>query len=167
MALWLGHAQSHGGTVSGEEEIRAVAEMLVDAIRRAVEAEVRCGSPEAASSYGSGLAPRGTIRAARLGRLGSHKNLLAWLREQTSYMSVAQVGRQLKKHPETIYRLISEEGLPAVKDHHRWKIDPNSLADWLEARGFAVAVATTPVGKRGNGNGARSGRVGSRPARPG
>lgn len=126
--------------MSREDEIRVAVEMLVNVIRRAIEDDVRSGAAGAVASYGSHTATRVKVQASKLTSVSSPKNILAWLREQTSYMSVAQAGRLVKKHPETVYRLILEEGLPAVKDHQRWKIDPNQLADWLESRGFGCVA---------------------------
>jgi hypothetical protein len=39
----------------------------------------------------------------------------------------------LRKHPETIYRMIAA-GFPAVRDEARWKFDSLKVADWLEQR---------------------------------
>jgi excisionase family DNA binding protein len=118
--------------------------MLVNVIRRAVEDDVRFGSIETLGSH----ATRIKVQPSKLTAVSSPKHIVAWLREQNGYWSVAQVARLLKKHPETVYGLISEDDLPAVKDRRRWKIDPKRLADWLEARGFShltlSQIATRP-----------------------
>lgn len=76
---------------------------------------------------------------ARTSVLSPPDSVLASLRLQRAYLSVSQVSRLLGRHRETVYILISADGLPAVKDKRRWKVDPIRLADWLEMRGYASA----------------------------
>lgn len=125
-------------------EIRRIAEMLVSALRCAVEDEVRSGSAGTPSSYVSRL----KVQPSKLTAVSTSRDTVAWLREQIGYWSVAQVARLLQKHRETVYGLISNDGLPAVKDRRRWKIDPKQLAVWLETRDYAhltlAQMATRP-----------------------
>jgi excisionase family DNA binding protein len=61
-------------------------------------------------------------------------NVLDYLQRLHRYLAVSEVAKLLRKHPETIYRHIKEDGLPAIKDGRRWKIDSAALADWYGNR---------------------------------
>ena len=61
-------------------------------------------------------------------------NVLAYLERLPRYLAVSEVAKLLRKHSETIYRHINEDGLPAIKDGRRWKIDSAALADWYRKR---------------------------------
>jgi excisionase family DNA binding protein len=69
----------------------------------------------------------------------------AYLRGLRELLTVKMAAKILARHPETIYRLIDHEGLPAEKHGRRWKIDPILLANWLEAD--AVGCESTIPGK--------------------
>ncbi len=57
-------------------------------------------------------------------------NVLDYLERLNLYLTVKEAAKILRKHPETIYRHTKEDGLPAIKDGRRWKIDSSALADW-------------------------------------
>lgn len=57
-------------------------------------------------------------------------NVLDYLERLNCFLTVKEAARILRKHPETIYRHIDDDELPAVKDGRRWKIDSRELADW-------------------------------------
>lgn len=61
-------------------------------------------------------------------------NVLDYLQQPPRYLAVSEVAKLLRKHSETIYRHINEDGLPAIKDGRRWKIDSAALADWYRKR---------------------------------
>ena len=47
---------------------------------------------------------------------------------------VREVASLLQCHPETIYRQIKTEGLPAKRHGAGWKFDSEEVAEWLEER---------------------------------
>jgi excisionase family DNA binding protein len=57
-------------------------------------------------------------------------NVLDYLERINCYLTVKEAAKILRKHRETIYRHIKDDGLPAIKDGRRWKIDSRALADW-------------------------------------
>ncbi len=64
----------------------------------------------------------------------SIESLTAYLRSMRRLLSSREVATILGHHQETVYRLISESGLPAQKHRGRWRHDPIKLADWIEAQ---------------------------------
>lgn len=61
-------------------------------------------------------------------------DLITRLRRMCRLLSVKEAALILKKHPETIYRMIHDQRLAAVLDGARWKIDPQRLADYIARR---------------------------------
>jgi excisionase family DNA binding protein len=47
-------------------------------------------------------------------------------------LTVREVASALHCHPETIYRQIKTDDLPAKRHGNRWKFDPIEVAEWLE-----------------------------------
>jgi excisionase family DNA binding protein len=44
-----------------------------------------------------------------------------------NYLTVIEVGRRLKVHPETVKRLCRQGDLPATKIHNTWLINKDTL----------------------------------------
>lgn len=61
-------------------------------------------------------------------------NVLDYLDRANRYLTVSELVKMLRKHRETIYTHIREDGLPAMKDGHLWKIPSAGLADWIRRR---------------------------------
>lgn len=49
-------------------------------------------------------------------------------------LTVREVALALHCHPETIYRQIKADDLPAKRHGKRWKFDPLEVTAWLEQR---------------------------------
>jgi excisionase family DNA binding protein len=73
-------------------------------------------------------------------------SIIEYLRNQRELWTIKRAARALAHHPETVYTLIKNNGLPATKDGRRWKIDPIRLADWLEGQDSAPTVIAQPAG---------------------
>ena len=65
-------------------------------------------------------------------------------------LNVREVASLLRCHPETIYRQIKAEHLPAKRHCNRWKFDPIEIADWLEQHSAKRNKA--PAGEEAHGN---------------
>ena len=61
-------------------------------------------------------------------------SLFSHLRTMKRWIATREVSELLHCHPETIYRRVKEEGLPAHRDGRRLKFYPPEIADWLELR---------------------------------
>lgn len=61
------------------------------------------------------------------------EDIVAYLRRIHRYLTTKEVSIILRKHPETIYKLI-KLGFPAIRDGSRWKHDSCRVADWIEER---------------------------------
>ena len=62
-----------------------------------------------------------------------HDDLIAHLRRIRRCLTTRELSLLLRKHPETIYRMVAS-GFPAIRDGGRWKFDSLKVADWLEKR---------------------------------
>lgn len=49
-------------------------------------------------------------------------------------LTVRDIACLLHCHPETVYRQIRTEDLPAKRHGNRWKFDPVEIANWLQQR---------------------------------
>ncbi len=63
----------------------------------------------------------------------THDDVLSYLRKIRRYLTTKEVSIVLRKHPETVYRMIGD-GFPAMRDGGRWKYDSCKVADWIEQR---------------------------------
>jgi excisionase family DNA binding protein len=54
--------------------------------------------------------------------------------QQPDVMTVAEVARYLRVNQATVYRLIREEGLPAVKVGNQWRVRRDLLEAWFDSR---------------------------------
>src|ERR1039457_2002706 len=59
------------------------------------------------------------------------ETVLNYLEGTNCYLTVSEVAKILRKHPETVYRHIRKDKLPSIKDGRRRKIPPSGLADWI------------------------------------
>jgi excisionase family DNA binding protein len=50
-------------------------------------------------------------------------------------MTTAEVAQYLRVNKATVYRLIHEENLPAVKIGNLWRVRRDLLEEWLKERG--------------------------------
>ena len=73
------------------------------------------------------------------GHTYGHDNIIAHLRRIRRFLTTRELSILLRKHPETIYRMI-DSGFPAIRDGARWKFDSLKVADWLEQRMTRVTV---------------------------
>ena len=73
------------------------------------------------------------------------EGICAYLRGLRRLLTVAEVAEILRRHQETVYKLIGRKNLPASKHQHGWRIDPARLADWIEAQDSA---APAPAGSK-------------------
>ena len=49
-------------------------------------------------------------------------------------LRAADVAQYLKVNVETVYRLIRQEGLPAIRLGGQWRLRSKDFEQWLEAR---------------------------------
>ncbi len=124
--------------------VQLAAEMLVDAIRSAIDAER--GNTTGARSA-SGYAARAEIQKLKVAVGRPPEDLLAFLRSRREYLDPKTAARYIGCHQESLYRLIVEQGLPAEKRGRRWRIDPCKFAAWLETKGFAPAAQNRKGGQ--------------------
>jgi excisionase family DNA binding protein len=71
-------------------------------------------------------------------------SIIAFLLSLRRYLEAKEAAKILGCHRESLYLLISEQGLPAEKRGRRWRIDPIKFGAWLEARGFGPAATELP-----------------------
>ena len=53
-------------------------------------------------------------------------------------LTASEIAQHLKLHVESIYRLISQRGLPAVKLGGQWRFRLSEVDQWLYAEGERV-----------------------------
>ncbi len=85
-------------------------------------------------------------------------DIIAKLRRMPALLTVREAAKVTHKHPETIYKMIHDNRIPAFLDGARWKIDPSRIAEWLELRSTQFKPAPTqtpekPTPKRPDGVG--------------
>lgn len=54
--------------------------------------------------------------------------------KKNSLMTIAEVAAFLRVHRSTVYRLLQEGGLPAVKVGGQWRFNKASVEEWLGTR---------------------------------
>ncbi len=52
---------------------------------------------------------------------------------RSTLMTIEEVAEYLRFHPSTVYRLVRQGGLPAVKVGKQWRFDRQALEEWLRA----------------------------------
>ncbi|MFQ5412756.1 MAG: helix-turn-helix domain-containing protein, partial [Phycisphaerae bacterium] len=58
-----------------------------------------------------------------------------------SYLTAYQVAELLQLSVETVYALITREGLPATRVGRRWRFDETCVRKWFDERGNQAAKA--------------------------
>jgi len=58
-----------------------------------------------------------------------------------SYLTAYQVAELLQLSVETVYALITREGLPATRVGRRWRFDETHVRKWFDERGNRTAKA--------------------------
>ena len=53
--------------------------------------------------------------------------------EKSTLMTIEEVAEYLRFHPSTVYRLVRQRALPAVKVGKQWRISRELLEEWLRA----------------------------------
>ena len=72
------------------------------------------------------------------------EDLITYLRKVRRCLTTKELSLLLRKHPETIYRMV-DAGFPAIRDGQRWKFDSLQVAHWLEQRSTRTYPAPTNV----------------------
>ena len=67
--------------------------------------------------------------------------------ESREVMNLREASHYLGVSPDTLYRYISEDRIPAFKLGNRWKFKKTILDRWMEKK--------IHIGVRGNGNGSK------------
>jgi excisionase family DNA binding protein len=62
-------------------------------------------------------------------------------------MNVRQASQYLGVSPDTLYKYVSEETIPAFKLGNRWKFKKSILDEWMEHR--SLGSQTTPLRRMG------------------
>ena len=52
---------------------------------------------------------------------------------RSTLMTIEEVAEYLRFHPSTVYRLVRQGRLPAVKVGKQWRFHRQALEDWLRA----------------------------------
>jgi excisionase family DNA binding protein len=55
-------------------------------------------------------------------------------------MNIRQASQYLGVSPDTLYKYVSEERIPAFKLGNRWKFKKSLLDSWMEAQSLSPAV---------------------------
>ena len=53
---------------------------------------------------------------------------------KSNLMTIEEVAEYLRVHPSTVYRLVRQGALPAVKIGKQWRVDRETLAQWLREK---------------------------------
>jgi len=53
---------------------------------------------------------------------------------KSNLMTIEEVAEYLRVHPSTVYRLVRQGALPAVKIGKQWRVDRETLEEWLRGR---------------------------------
>ena len=56
-------------------------------------------------------------------------------------MNIRQASQYLGVSPDTLYKYVSEERIPAFKLGNRWKFKKSILDTWMESQSFSSEVA--------------------------
>lgn len=49
-------------------------------------------------------------------------------------LTIAEVAERLKLSPQTIYKMIKDRTLPAIRVGSQWRISEQKIQEWLDAR---------------------------------
>lgn len=62
---------------------------------------------------------------------GAQTKSESYQRDQVTLMTIEEVAECLRVHPSTVYRLVRQRVIPAVKIGKQWRVDSQTLEDWL------------------------------------
>lgn len=80
--------------------------------------------------------------------------------ETPEVMNVRQASQYLGVSPDTLYKYVAEEKIPAFKLGNRWKFKKTTLDRWMEKESLAVGrrnPTSRPAGKPEPGSGPQDG----------
>ena len=65
--------------------------------------------------------------------MDAHKDAASRSRRarKSNLMTIEEVAEYLRVHTSTVYRLVRQGALPAVKIGKQWRVDRETLAEWL------------------------------------
>ena len=52
-------------------------------------------------------------------------------------MTVKEVATMLRVSPQTLYKMLEQRNIPAVKIGNQWRFDPDQIRDWIREQGLA------------------------------
>jgi excisionase family DNA binding protein len=73
-----------------------------------------------------------------------------------AFMTPVEVLKRLRVNARTLYRLMGEGSLPAVRIGRQWRVRPSDFDLWLRRQAYDAGVTTAPglaVGTRGHDHG--------------
>jgi excisionase family DNA binding protein len=83
------------------------------------------------------------------GRKGGAEKWISWEREtimtdSREVMNIRQASQYLGVSPDTLYKYVNEQKIPAFKLGNRWRFKKSKLDEWMEEKSMAVE----PQGKK-------------------
>lgn len=63
----------------------------------------------------------------------------------SSLMTVKEMAAMLRVSPQTLYKMLEQGEIPAVKVGSQWRFDREKIKDWIEGRAQVSTVAKTPA----------------------
>jgi excisionase family DNA binding protein len=61
-------------------------------------------------------------------------------------MTVKEVAALLRVSPQTLYKMLEQGSIPAVKIGSQWRFDRDQIKDWLKGRTAATSASGTSDG---------------------
>jgi len=78
-----------------------------------------------------------------LGQIFSRKGLGIMAADSREVMNIRQASQYLGVSPDTLYKYVSEERIPAFKLGNRWKFKKTILDQWMEEKSTAGETKST------------------------
>ncbi len=78
-----------------------------------------------------------------LGQIFSRKGLSTMATDSREVMNIRQASQYLGVSPDTLYKYVSEERIPAFKLGNRWKFKKTILDQWMEEKSTAGETKST------------------------
>ena len=61
-------------------------------------------------------------------------------------MTVKEVAALLRVSPQTLYKMLEQGLIPAVKIGSQWRFDRDQIREWIKARAGGTAPGALPTG---------------------
>jgi excisionase family DNA binding protein len=80
-----------------------------------------------------------------VGRKGTEQVLVGWqgnMADSREVMNIRQASQYLGVSPDTLYKYVGEQRIPAFKLGNRWRFKKSKLDQWMEEKSSQMDSAT-------------------------